>query len=321
LQVDPLALFEHHLSPYNYCANNPVNYSDPYGDRKDRKKRRKPSKKGDSSKDEPENANDASADEDDTGGSDRGTLPPGTHTVVVTDQNGVEYNVTVTVDLDGNIVLVTASQSTPGTFGGTLDASVPIVLFASSGQGTSQSGSYYFTGSSPYSTWNGLLIIFYEHSAGQLKGAFTGPNGIDYEGGKDARFNLKTVVRNWTLGPQKKVLNALDPLKPSLKAQPRFWVTNKGWNYAGKLSAATGIFGLSVAGYRIATANDKLHETGKVVSGFAGAWLGMQAVTPLATAAGAISGPGAPFVSGAILFVGGVAGAFVGEEIYDYVSQ
>jgi hypothetical protein len=101
------------------------------------------------------------------------------------------------------------------------------------------------------------------------------------------------------------------------KAQPRFWLTNRGWNIAGKLSLVGGTASLFMAGYRIANAEDKLHETGKVVSGFAGAWVGMQAIAPLAAGAGALSGPLAPFVSGGVLLVGGIAGAVGAEWLFD----
>jgi RHS repeat-associated protein len=176
----------------------------------------------------------------------------------------------------------------------------------------------YFTGTAPSSLYNGALRMYYEYSAASLKGLYTGADGvIDYAGGSDARYRLKSNVRGLTLEPQRGILNQLDPLKTTTKATPRFWKTNAGWNVAGKLSAAGGLFGLRVAGYRIANAENKLSETGKVASGFAGAWIGMQAVGPLAATAGAFSGPAAPFVTGGILLIGGAAGALGAEWMFD----
>jgi hypothetical protein len=64
-----------------------------------------------------------------------------------------------------------------------------------------------------------------------------------------------------------------------------------------------------------------LHETGKVASGFAGAWAGMQIVAPAAAWGAAVSGPAAPFVSGGILLIGGAAGAFGAESLFEYLAD
>ena len=181
-----------------------------------------------------------------------------------------------------------------------------------------QGGGVYLTGTAPFSLYNGALRMYYEYSAASLKGYYTGADGvIDYARGSDARYGLKSKVRALTLEPQRGILNKLDPLRATTKATPRFWKTNASWNVAGKLSVAGGAFGIAVAGYRIANAENKLSETGKVASGFAGAWIGMQAVGPLAAAAGAVSGPAAPFVSGGILLIGGAAGALGAEWVFD----
>jgi len=185
-----------------------------------------------------------------------------------------------------------------------------------------RSENFHFTGTAPYNLYNGALRMYYEYSAAALKNPYTNFDGsLDYEGGSQARLDLKTEVRNLTLSAQRKVLNATDPIKPTTKATPRFWVTNKGYNIAGKLGAASGIIGVGVAGYRIATAENKLKETGKVASGFAGAWAGMQVVAPLAAWGAAASGPAAPFVAGGILFIGGTAGAIGAEALFDYLGR
>lgn len=188
---------------------------------------------------------------------------------------------------------------------------------------TRESHQTYMTGTAPFSLYNGALRMYYAQKAAGLLDYATRPNdlGINYLKGSDARLNLKIKVRSLTLAPQRTVLNSLDVISPSMKARPRFWLTNKGWNWAGRMSAAGGLAGLGIAGYRIATAENKIKETGKVASGFAGAWVGMQAVAPLAAGAGAISGPLAPFVSGGILLVGGAAGALGAEWLFDKATE
>jgi hypothetical protein len=85
----------------------------------------------------------------------------------------------------------------------------------------------------------------------------------------------------------------------------------------GRLGKGLVVLSIAIAIYQIATAEDKLKETVRVVGetggGITGGALG-------GAAAGLVCGPGAPFCSGVGILVGGALGALGVDRLFDWID-
>jgi hypothetical protein len=172
------------------------------------------------------------------------------------------------------------------------------------------------SGASALGMYGGLLREHYIRSSKGLKGKFTFSDGrIDYDGGKSARFNLKSQVRGLTLEPLKQWLNVNEAVKVSPKASPRFWITNRGWNAAGRFGGSLGTLGAVNSIYNVSTSDQPLLQARREGFNLGGAWLGTRAVGGIALRTKN------PYVAGAIIFAGGTAGGFGGNAAVNTIEN
>jgi RHS repeat-associated protein len=166
------------------------------------------------------------------------------------------------------------------------------------------------------SLYGGTLRGYYALRALSFKQKFSLGNGnYNWQGGINARTDLKLQVRSLTIQPFKNILNFTDPILPPSKSTPRFWLSNWKWNLAGTVSLGLGLYGMNNSynriqnAYQLGGAGKRGEEILRVGSGWLGASYGMRlgGMIPAANI----------YYRIAFTMTGGVIGGIGGEQVFN----